>query len=289
MTDRTWNDAGSPAAYATNATRGRRALFRGLTLLGLMVATPFVTSGDARAAEDDRTRFSGFLDIAPHVVVQKVKGSVATNFAVEADKSNILTNMTFRLGGGFKTPEFESVWGRPRPVIWAAALVPLNESSTIGTSFIEERNLGIERLEYSKFAVEYETSALAGIGLEFVDPVFDTGISVTAGIESLHLAVRYTGTVTVESQQGANPPIAVSAKKHLTEHFIGPVLRIGSPTFVYEGLVIDFGLDLSVLFDVAGTRRRFPSSTDGTNSAEFTFESGSGVVQIGTGFQVRWP
>lgn len=287
MIDETIHGAGWPAK------RGSRVWFLGFSLVGLVLATPL----SARSAPADLGGFSVFVEAAPHVVVQQTKARSAGNFGVASEKKGILTNMTFRLGGGVKGPAIESIWGSPRPVIWGAALVPLNESSTIGTEFVESRAGvgGAERLEFSKYSIEYQTSGLAGVGLEFQVPVLDSEISIMPGIESLHLAVRYNGTAGLETQSGlVFQSISLTAEQNLIQHFVGPILRVGSPSYVLdegllEGVQIDFSVDVSVLFDVSGTRRVFGRSIETGERARFSFEAGPGVAQVGAGLQVRWP
>ena len=247
-------------------------------------------AGASEGGDDVRDKFGIFFDAGPHVIVQKAKGRVATNFGIDHDKANILTNMTFRLGGGIRGPELTSIWGRPRPVAWAAALVPLNGASTIGAKFVQGTVPSSQRVDSSKFTVEYQTGGLVALGLEFEVPVLDGSISITPAIESLTLPSRYTGRAkSVFSQQN----VAAHFIKHNTDivqSFVGPAIRIGTPTAVVRGFAIDFYLDASLLLDVAGTHRaqtvRDPGNGD---RAKFTWETGSGLIQVGSGIQIRWP
>lgn len=262
--------------------------------LGLALIAALLPASDGRAEVSDpdaRSRFGLFFEAGPHVTIQRGKGRVDSNFNVRSDKTNILTNMTFRLGGGLKAPAIESVWGKPRPVVWAAALVPLNESSTIGVTFIETNDPpGTERLELGKYSIEYQTSALAGAGLEFRVPVFDSAITVMPGVESLHLGTRYVGLVGLEiNRAGSSTRISLRQKKDIFAHFVGPALRIGAPTIVFRGVAINFHLNTSLLLDVQGTRREMGASDGNGHGATFTFETGSGLVQVGAGLQIRWP
>jgi hypothetical protein len=285
MIDRRLGDSGSPSRHAA------RALMLGL-VLPVLLGGPFVSRAQEEQANSGLGGFSGFVEAAPHVVVQRARGSVDTNFNVSSRKSNIVTNMTFRLGGGIKGPAFDSIWGRPRLVVYAAALVPINESSTIGTQFVETSlpQSGLETIEFSKFAVEYQTSALAGLGLEFTIPVFDSEITVSPAIDSLHLVTRYTGNASLQrNATGLSEFREARGKEEITQHFLGPALRLGTPTIVIKGIAIDFFLDVSLLVDVAGTRKQFTVSGDDGDRGTFTFEAGSGVAQVGSGFQIRWP
>jgi hypothetical protein len=88
---------------------------------------------------------------------------------------------------------------------------------------------------------------------------------------------------------GSSEFFEARGKEEITQHFLGPALRLGTPTVVVRGVAIDFFLDMSLLLDVAGTREQFTvSGTDGERGT-FTFEAGSGVAQVGSGFQLRWP
>jgi len=234
--------------------------------------------------------FAFFVEAAPHVVVQRARGSAGTNFNVTSRKSNIVTNMTFRLGGGIKGPTIDALWGKPRPVAWAAALVPINESSTIGTIFVETTDPVFEQIEFSKYSVEYQTSALWGVGMEFGVPVWDSEITITPAIESLHLVTRYVGDISLQrNATGASELHTVRGKEEATQHFLGPAVRMGTPTIVVRGVAIDFFLDVSLLLDVAGTRKQFVRTGDDGDAATFNFEAGKGLMQVGSGFQLRWP
>jgi hypothetical protein len=243
----------------------------------------------ASEGEDLRDRFGAFVDAGPHVVIQRAKGGVGTNFGVEHNKANIIASMTFRLGGGIKGPELAGVWGRPRPVLWAAALIPLNASSTIGTKFVEGVVQTGQRIDSSKFTLEYQTGGLVALGLEFEVPVFDGSISITPAFESLTLPTRYTGHVETKFSQGTNNH-RLDHNTNIIQSFVGPALRLGAPTVVVRGVAIDFYLDASLLLDVAGTHRaqtkRDPANGD---RAKFTWETGSGLIQVGSGVQIRWP
>ncbi len=271
-----------------------RFAMKGLLLgwLAILLAAAPSTAQESQAEEADSLLggFSLFVEAAPHVVVQKTRGSVGTDFDLTSRKSNLITNMTFRLGGGIKGPAFESVWGRPRPVIFAAALVPINESSTVGTRLVETATPGSEVVEFAKFSVEYQTSAMAGLGLEFTVPVFDSEITITPGVESLHLVTRYVGAGSIQiNTTGLTINNDIRAKEEVVQHYLGPALRLGTPTLVIKGVAIDFFLDMSLLLDVSGTRKEFRATGNDGESGTFTFEAGKGVAQVGSGFQVRWP
>jgi hypothetical protein len=284
MADRTqkgWNDV---------RRWGRRFAGACAVAAGLL-ALPVTTHAQD---ETPAPGFSGFVEASPHVVVQRARGSGASSFDTDGRKSNIVTNMTFRLGGGVKSPAIESLWGRPRVVAYGGVLLPLNESSTIGTQFIETSvaQSGQELIEFSKFSIEYQTSGLAGVGLEFTVPVFDAEITVRPSVESLHLVSRYVGELFFQRTfilGGSDPPQEVRVKKLITQHFLGPSLRIGSSTFRYKSVSLDLFLDTSLLLDVAGTNERVRDNRPNGDSGVFTFETGSGLVQVGAGFQVRWP
>jgi hypothetical protein len=252
-----------------------------------------VALGDDEQAADPRSGFSFFVEAAPQVNVQRVRGSVDTNFGSNSRKANVLTNMTFRLGGGVKGPAIDAVWGRPRPVAYAAALVPINGSSTIGTLLVKTTPAGFENVQTAKYSVEYSTSATAGLGLEFMVPVLDFAIGVTPGIESLHLVSRYVGSnvysVVGIGRPDLNEDHALKCKEEITQHFLGPALRLSTPTATVGVFAIDFFFHSSVLFDVAGTRKKvFVQGANG-DQGSFNFEAGTGIVQVTSGFQVRWP
>lgn len=271
-----------------------RFAMKGLLLgwLAILLAAAPSTAQESQAEEADSLLggFSLFVEAAPHVVVQKTRGSVGTDFDLTSRKSNLITNMTFRLGGGVKGPAFESIWGRPRPVIFAAALVPINESSTVGTRLVETASPGSEVVEFAKFSVEYQTSAMAGLGLEFTVPVFDSEITITPGVESLHLVTRYVGAGSIQiNTTGLTVNNDIRGKEEVVQHYLGPALRLGTPTLVIKGVAIDFFLDMSLLIDVSGTREEFRETGNDGESGTFTFEAGKGVAQVGSGFQVRWP
>ena len=150
---------------------------------------------------------------------------------------------------------------------------------------------GFEIVENTKFSVEYGTSATAGLGLEFKVPVLDTEIGIMPAIESLHLMNRYVGRTSLSivgiGRPDLNEDHTANAKKNITQHYLGPALRVSAPTAHVGPFAIDFFLHSSVLFDVAGTRRLFFANGAGNDRAGFNFESGTGVVQITSGFQVR--
>lgn len=269
---------------------GRR---RGLVLAGFIgVAASFLggVAGARAEPEGARTGFDLFFDGAPHVLIQTAKGSVSSSFDISSEKENVSTVMYFRLGGGIRGPSLGTDGRSIRPVVWASALLPLNESSAIGTDFVESMGMGSERLEFSKYSIEYQTSALAGLGVEFLVPVLGIDLAVTPGIESLHLVGRYAGTARLESQQGLTEiEIDVRGQKEFTQHFLGPALRVGTPGAEVAGLRVDFWAEASWLFDVSGSRRIVGASEPGGDSARFSFETGSGAVQIGTGLSIRFP
>ena len=266
-----------------------------LGCLALVVALCGMLDSPALAEDlvPGRDQFSGFIEAAPHVVVQRARGSVGTNFDFSARKSNILTNLTFRLGGGVKGPAIESWWGRPRPVVYAGALIPINESSTIGAELTNSSGGGFDRVKGKKFAIEYQTSGVAGLGMEFTVPILDFELGITPAIESLHLVSRYTGegSLLIQSQSPGIPSEShdVRTKKEITQHFLGPAIRLSTPTTAVRGVFIDLFLSTSLLFDVAGTHERIPVDGENGDQAEFNFETGSGAVQVSTGFQLRWP
>lgn len=262
--------------------------------VGAIAAGLLASPGSAHGEEALGGGFSAFVEASPHVVVQRARGGGESNFGEPNRKSNIVTNMTFRIGGGFKSPALESVWGRPRVVVFGAVLVPLNESSTIGTEFVETSvpQSGTELIEFSKFTIEYQTSGAAGLGLEFSVPVLDSEITIRPGVESLHLKSRYVGELFFQRTfiiGEPDPPQEVRVKEVIMQHFFGPSLRIGSPTFQFKGVSFDFFLDTSLLLDVAGTRTETRDTQPNGDRGDFTFETGSGLVQVGTGFQIRWP
>lgn len=272
---------------------GRRARRRlgliGCVLGGLVIGTSSASAADGSDGEVWHG-FSLFADAGPHVIVQRAKGSAGSSFGVSGEQANIVTNMNFRLGG-IKGPTLEFIPGRPRAVVWAAALLPLNESSTIGTAFIEGDDPNVERIELTKFTIEYKTSALAGVGLEFEIPVLDSEIHVTPAVEMLHLEGRYTGEIALDSNfGGVQTNFAVRRKTETTQHFVGPTLRVATPTFVFrDAVAIDFSLDTSLLVDVAGTRETFGGVGENGGTGRFSMETGSGVIQVGLSLQVRWP
>jgi hypothetical protein len=281
MFDLRVNDA---AAKAKNALKG---LLFGCLAAALVVAP-------ARAQEEDDSPllggFSAFVEAAPHVVVQKTRGSVGTDFDLTSRKSNLITNMTFRLGGGLKGPAIAGIWGSPRPVVFAAALVPINESSTIGTNLVETASPGSEVIEFSKYSVEYQTSGMAGLGLEFTVPVLDSEITIMPAVQSLHLVTRFVGAGSLQvNTTGLTINNAIRAKEEVVQHYLGPALRVGTPTVTIKGVTVDFFLDTSLLIDVAGTRKEFRARGDGGESGTFTFEAGKGVAQVASGIQLRWP
>jgi hypothetical protein len=260
-----------------------------LLVTGLLLVAS--AQAGAETKREEESNFSVFLDAGPHVLVQSAKGSVDSSFGISSSTRNTLTNMTFRLGGGVTGPVVAEVWGKPRPVAWAAALVPLNESSVIGTQFVETAGGGAERLEFSKYAIEYQTSAVAGLGVELVTPVFGFDIRVRPGLELLHLVGRYTGVATLETQSGFNNnSTSVSDKKKFRQNFLGPVLHVSTPTVEVGPFAIDFFVHTTVQFDLTGGRRemgaREPISGE---AALFSFETSSTAVQLSSGLQIRWP
>jgi hypothetical protein len=155
---------------------------------------------------------------------------------------------------------------------------------------IETNTPGFEQIEFGKFSIEYQTSGMAGLGLEFEVPVFDVTMHVTPSIQSLHLVTRYVGdgTFTINGL-GFSESHRARGKKEITQHFLGPAIRLGTPTVVIRGFAVDFFLESSLLVDVAGTREFFVETGEGDDRGAFTFESGGGVVQVGSGLTIRWP
>lgn len=288
---RSWN-ALDPGLSKTTARTCRAFLL--CALIGLLTTGSALAraEGESEDAVDPRSRLSLFLDAAPHVVIQRAKSGVSTNFGLTSNKANIVTNMTFRLGGGLKGPAIEAIPGKPRPVVWGAALVPLNESSTIGARFfLDESRPGFQSIEFSKFSIEYQTSGIVGLGIEFEVPILSEGaISITPALESLHLVTRYVGEADIQTNSLGNSEVHdVRLKDEITQHFLGPSLRIGAPAIVVRGVAIHFFVNGSILFDVAGTRRELNARGQNGDSGRFSFETGSGVVQVGSGIQVRFP
>lgn len=273
----------------------RRAVAPGFALLALAeaVAVGFAAGRVAAEEPDLRSRFAGYVEVAPQVIVQKGRGSVGTNFELSSRKSNYLTNMTFRFGGGVKGPEIVGLWGRPRPVLYGGAIVPLDESSTIGNELIETNPPGEEVAEGAKFSIEYQTSGMAGLGLEFIVPFLESEIRITPAVESLHLVSRYVGegtyTVAASNPNVPDEQHEIRAKKEIVQHLIGPALRVATPTVIVRGFAIDLFLGASVVFDVAGTREEIDATGENGDRGQFTFETGKGAAQVTTGFQVRWP
>lgn len=272
-----------------------QASLRGVLWLACAcVASLLCGAAAARAEEvqdEGRAGFTGFFEAAPQVIVQRARGSVSTNFAfAQSRKSNIVTNLAFRLGGGVKGPAFASLPGQPRPVLFAAALVPINESSTIGSQLIETNPPGAERIEDSKYSIEYKTSAILGLGLEFRVPILDSEIAITPSIQSLHLLSRYVGRASLSlSGTGVNQENQIGGKQDITQHFLGPAVRISTPSVSVRGATVVFFLDTGLLFDVAGTHERFGVDGSPNSSGTMNFETGSGVASVTSGLQVRWP
>ncbi len=262
-----------------------------LALLALAVLSPTRVAAQEQAIESDAFGgFSAYFETGPHVIVQRGRGSVGTNFDYSSRKANYLTNMTIRFVAGLRGPALAEEYGRPRPVLYAGALVPLNESSTIGTILQETSLFGTEQIETSKYSIEYQTSAMAGIGIEFEVPIVDEHILLRASLESLHLVSRYVGEAGFEiNRQGVSEVHALRAKQDITQHFLGPALRAGTPTIVFQGVAIQFVLDASLLFDVAGTREKFRATGENGDQGDFSFETGKGLGQISAGLQLRWP
>ncbi len=257
-------------------------------LLESLVALPASASEDAV----EPSSFSGFFEAGPHVTVQRARGSVSTNVDSTARKSNLLSNMTFRFSGGLKGPSLDFVPGGPRPVAYLGVLVPLNESGTIGAQLIETNPPGFEIVERAKFSMEYQVSPAAGFGLEFLVPIGDLEIAITPAVESLHLRARYVGETSVSETPigpGTATEFAIRAKQEITQHFLGPALKLSTPTTAVFGVSVDFFLNANLLFDVAGTREKFGARGEGDDRGEFNFETGSGVAQVGAGLQLRWP
>jgi hypothetical protein len=268
-----------------------RARRRGiLVFASLAVSLGVASNAVAAGGKGQDEGFDLFFDAAPHVFVQTAKGASSTSFGLVSDAENVSSVMTFRLGGGVRGPAIEALPGRPRPVVWGAVLVPLNESSVIGTEFVEVNSPGNERIEFSKYAIEYETSGLAGIGFEYLVSVFDFELSVTPGLEILFVEGRYTGSSSLDLQQSAvSSSFAISDKKDFSQKLIGPSLRVATRAGTIFGANVNFWIDANASFDVSGSRREiFMSNTEG-DTALFSFETGETAFQIGSGLAIRWP
>jgi hypothetical protein len=277
-------------------SRPSSRVIRAFVLTSAVVASTLIGTLAARAeteeiGEEGQAGFSVFLEAAPQVIVQRARGSIDASFEMAPSrKSNIVTNLTFRLGGGVKGPVVAGLPGRARPVVFAAALVPINESSTIGSLLIEESSPGAERIEDSKYSIEYQTSATAGLGLEFSVPLLDSEIAITPSIQSLHLVSRYVGEASLNlSGGGVSQVNEVRGKKRITQHFLGPALRVATPPVDVRGLTVVFLLDAGILLDVAGTREQFEADGTPNSSGVLNFETGSGVATVTSGIQIRWP
>ena len=107
--------------HADRITCGRVA--SALAILGLAVLSPTQVAAQGQAIESKAFGgLSAYFEAGPHVIVQRGRGSVGTNFDFSSRKSNYLTNMTIRFVAGVRGPVLAEGYGRPRPVLYAGAL-----------------------------------------------------------------------------------------------------------------------------------------------------------------------
>lgn len=267
-----------------------------LAMLALAVCASAAQSAQAEGEKVENARFGGWsaaFEIGPHVIVQRARGSLDTNFDYSRRKANNLSSLNMRLGAEILAPELGSPSVRFRPVVYGGLLLPLNESSTVGAELIQSTLQTFQLTEEAKFSVEYQVSGLVGLGVEFRVPVLDSEITIRPAIESLHLSTRYAGLGgTVEDPFAPNLPTIeheVRGQKEIMQHFVGPSLRVGSPDFHFRGVILDFHLGASLVFDVAGTRKKFRVVEPSGDRADFNFETGTGAAQVGLGLRIRVP
>lgn len=280
-----------------SASAPRRLSWRTyVAAFSLALHAPLTVNADASPAEPPSKLIQPFVMAGPYVTIQTARASASTTLEIDTREKNTLTGMNFRFLGGLSGPEIAAIPGRPRPVITAAFIVPLNESSTIGGDLSSE-NLGGSgtRSGEAKYGIEYTNSYSAGLGLEFKVDVFDRELRLTPGIEYLNSNGRYVGLVE-EKQTTILPELEIitrraRTKRILDQHLLGPSFRLSTEGVKIAALWIDFYVEGALLIDIAGTREKaFVDFGDADgNRASFNFEMGRGSGQINAGLQIRWP
>ena len=262
-------------------------------LTACFVAFGFVSLGQAEEPKDPDA-FLGvhpYVVAGPHVLIQRVRASVNSTVGANAREANTLTSMGFQFAGGLRGAPIHSLPGDPRWSVYGGFVIPFNESSVIGST-IDNENVGAasNKLE-TKLAVEYQTAYIAGASLEFEVPIAQTALTISPGLDYRNIPARYVGVATREVKLGLQQPATVRGgqqKKSLVQHFVGPSLRISVEPVELRGIHVTFFLEGNLLFDVAGTRRRFRMDTP-QSSASFNFESGTSAGQISAGLRIQLP
>lgn len=293
----------------TATRRAESALVRGtlvaaiVTLSALFFAAHPVFAeterGEAVAARGrDATRsllqgFSPYLATGPYTTIQRVSASIDTDFGVAERSANTLTNLGWILEVGVQSPRFNEVPGKPRFGVSAGILIPMNTTSTIGSSVeIIKGRFNDSLKEETKLSVDYKNSYRAGFGVEFIFDSLPVELKFTPGFDYLYLDSRYVGEAeSLRSFISEADPIIRNArsKVNLVQHFVGPSLRIATEPIDLFSLRADLFIQGALLFDVAGTRRFRSTRDDENRRASFNWEAASSAGFFSAGFRILLP
>lgn len=278
--------------------------FSAAFLVALSVA-PFVAlfaahpvSAESALDEEEAPRnmlrgFSPYLSTGPYTTIQRVRASISTDFGVNERTANTLTNLGWMIEAGVQSPRFEDLPGKPRFGVAGGILIPMNTTSTIGSSVaIITGRFNDSLKEETKLGVDYKNSYRVGFGVEFLLDMLPVELKLTPGFDYLYLDSRYIGQAeSVRSFISEADPIIrdASAKVNLVQHFVGPSFQIASEPVEAFGLQADLFIKGALLFDVAGTRRFRTTRNDENRRASFNWEASSTAGYFSAGFRILLP
>jgi hypothetical protein len=248
---------------------------------------------ERRESKSSLGGFSPYFSTGPYTTIQRVRASIDTDFGVSERKANTLTNLGWLFELGVRSPRLEKLPGQPCFDLAGGFLIPMNTSSTIGSSVsITEGQFNDTLKEETKLGLDYGTSYRAGLGIEFLIEVLPVDLQITPGVQYLYLDSRYIGEVdSTRSFISEAPSITrqAQAKANLVQHFVGPSLRVATEPVELWGLQVDLFLEGALLIDVAGTRESRTTRDEENRRASFNWEAGSSAGMATAGFRILLP
>jgi hypothetical protein len=103
-------------------------------LVSLLVTQAALAQSSRREQKSLLGGFSPYLSTGPYTTIQRVRASVDTDFGVSERSANTLTNLGWLFELGVRSPRVEELPGQPRFNLAGGILIPMNTSSTIGSS-----------------------------------------------------------------------------------------------------------------------------------------------------------
>ncbi len=265
-------------------------------LFTLATAYPVFAESESDGEEAPRNRLHGFspyLSTGPFTTIQRVRASISTDFGINKRSANTLTNLGWMIEAGVQSPRFEDLPGKPRFGVAAGILLPLNASSTIGSSVeIIQGQFNDKTKEETKLAVDYKNSYRVGFGVELLFDSLPVDLRFTPGLDYLYLDSRYNAEAQSDRTFVSDAPAIVRgarSKVNLVQHFVGPSLRIATEPVEAFGLKADLFIQGSLLFDVAGTRRFRTTRNAENRRASFNWEASSTAGIFTAGFRILLP